>query len=304
MHWFYFAIAAPALWSISNHLDKYLLGKYFKEGGAGALLIFSCMIAVVFAPLILLFRPHVFGIPLSHLLLMVLNGLLYILALIPYMYAMQQDEASIVAPLFQLLAVFGYLVGVIFLNEHLTTQQLFASALIVTGAVLLSLDLVGKPRLKGRVFWLMCLASLVLAVNNGIFKFVAIQADFWTTIFWESVGIVFAGLLLLVCVPQYRRQFIAALRINRASVLGLNGCNEVINLVAKVSMNFATLLAPLAVVLVVNGFQPLFVFGYGVFLTIFFPTLATEDITKRGLAQKLISILIVCVGTYLLYSAH
>ena len=33
MNWFLIALLPPALWSVTNHFDKYLLSKFFKGGG-------------------------------------------------------------------------------------------------------------------------------------------------------------------------------------------------------------------------------------------------------------------------------
>lgn len=298
MSWFLIALVAPALWSLTNHVDKFLLGKYFKEGGEGALLIFSSVFAVVTVPVIGVFAPSVFAIAPMHAVIMVLVGVVYIIALIPYMYAMQEDEASIVAPLFQLFAVFSYVFGLFFLHEQLTAVQFLAGVLIITGAVLLSVDFTDTPKFKWRVFWLMCLSSLLLSINAGVFKLVAIEYDFWTTLFWDYVGLIVIGLLLLTCVRTYRTQFFVVIKSNSASALGMNGMNELINVAAEMCFKYATTLAPLALVVLVNGVQPAFVFVYGILFTRFFPSFAQERMQRKYLVQKIIAIVLVCIGTY------
>jgi len=106
--------------------------------------------------------------------------------------------------------------------------------------------------------------------------------------------------LLLIFVKSYRNQFVDVVRANKVPVLGLNAVNETINIVAKLAMNFATLLAPLALVWIVNGFQPFFVLAYGVILTLFFPHSGTESLAKKHMTQKIFAIVIMFVGTYLL----
>ncbi|MBU4142239.1 hypothetical protein KKE99_05225, partial [Patescibacteria group bacterium] len=87
---------------------------------------------------------------------------------------------------------------------------------------------------------------------------------------------------------------------NKRAVLGWNTTNEVLNIIAKIIMNFATLLAPLALVWVVNGFQPFFVLFFGIIITLFFPRFSKENLLKKHLAQKVIAILIIFIGVYLL----
>lgn len=301
MNWFFIALIPPALWSITNHLDKYLLGKYFKGGGVGALMVFSSLIGILLLPIIAFLHPEVLAFSQVSILIAV-NGFLYILAVLPYFYALQKDEASIAVPLFQLIPVFSYVLAYFVLGETLTNNQLMGGLLIVLGAIGMTLDLSDgkKIKFKKEVFWLMMLSSLIFALNFLFFKFFAIQSDFWFTSFWEYVGFAIFAFLLMVFVKPYRKEFITVMKKNRVAVLTLNGANEVINIIAKVSFNFASLLTPITITWIVNGFQPLFVFSYGVILTLFFPHISKESMLKRHLAQKLIAIAIMFAGTYLL----
>jgi hypothetical protein len=90
------------------------------------------------------------------------------------------------------------------------------------------------------------------------------------------------------------------MRTNKLFVISLNGVNEILNIIAKVSFNFASLLAPITVIWIVNGFQPFFVFAYGVILTLLFPKVVKENIGRKFLVQKILAIVIMFVGTYFL----
>jgi hypothetical protein len=105
---------------------------------------------------------------------------------------------------------------------------------------------------------------------------------------------------MLGFIPLYRKQFFSVMKQNKSQVLGVNGINEVLNIIADVSTRLATLLAPLALVYVVSGFQPLFVLIIGVLLTIFLPHVSQESLLKRHLVQKVISIAIIVIGAFLL----
>ena len=301
MHWFAFALIAPVLWSVTNHLDKYLISKYFRGGGTGALLIFSSLIGLFLLPTIYFIQPTVLNVNPKLACLIVANGWIYVLGLLPYIYALERDEASIVVPLFQTIPVFSYFLAMLVLGETLTGRQILGSGLVIGGAVGLSLDLTSaKLKLKRDVLGLMILASFLVALNGLIFKFAAIEADFWTASFWEYVGFALIATVLLAFVGSYRRQFISVMQANKLPVVGLNAINEVLNITAKLSMNFATLLAPLALAWVGNGFQPFFVLLFGVILTLFFPRLGAESLLKKSLLQKIVAIAIMFLGTMLL----
>lgn len=300
MNWFLIALIPPALWSATNHLDKYLIGKFFKGGGVGALMVFSSLIGLFLLPFIAFFHPEVLVFSAKNILIAA-NGFLYILAILPYFYALDKDEASTCVPLFQFVPVFSYILAYFVLGETLSSNQLLGGLFIVAGAIGISLDLSGKKiKFKKEVFWLMMLSSLIFALNFLFFKYFAVQSSFWFTSFWEYVGFAVFAFLLMVFVKSYREQFITVMKTNRAVVLGLNGANEVINIIAKVSFNFASLLTPITITWIVNGFQPLFVFGYGVILTLLFPKIVKEDISRKSLTQKVLAILVMFVGTYFL----
>lgn len=301
MNWFLIALLAPALWSATNHIDKYLLGKYFKGGGMGSLMIFSSLVGLFVLPFILMFENNVFSIGRWQAFIIVVNGMIWVFGLLPYMYAIAKDEASVVVPLFQMIPIFTYLLGYFFLGEVLTTRQILASMLIITGAVGISLDLNEKlPKIKKDVLALMVLSSFCIALNGFIFKYVALDATFWVTSFWSYVGFVVSAVCLFVFVKSYRTQFLSVIRVNKGPVIGLNILNEVLNVTAMLSITYASLLAPLALVWVVNGFQPLFVFVYGVIITLFLPKVGRESLLKKHLLQKIVAIIVIFVGTYLL----
>src|SRR5262245_35573484 len=141
MHWIPIALLAPACWAVGNHIDKYLLAKQLDRRGAGSLMICSALIGALAMALILMVRPDVLGVGLPHALIALLNGVLYILGLLPYFHALQRDEASIVVPLFQTTAVFSYVLGLLVLGEQVTGWQLGATVLIICGSILIALEL-------------------------------------------------------------------------------------------------------------------------------------------------------------------
>jgi hypothetical protein len=61
------------------------------------------------------------------------------------------------------------------------------------------------------------------------------------------------------------------------------------------------MLAPIALVLLTDSFQSIFVLVIGIFLTVFFPRISVEKIKARHLWPKIIAICITGLGTYLLF---
>ncbi|MFA5776695.1 MAG: EamA family transporter, partial [Patescibacteria group bacterium] len=230
-----------------------------------------------------------------------LNGTFYVAWVLPYLYALKKDEASVVAPLFQLSSVMAFALGFFILGEGINSIQFLGCLLILLGAVGLSLERNLKGfKVKYGVLFLIGISCFFIALSGVIFKFIALEESFWVTSFWESLGIFLSSLVLLM-VKSYRQQFLSVLRRNRGKVVALNVANETIVIVGKITLNYATLLAPIAVVYFVSeGFQPFFVLAYGVLLSIFFPKFVSEGIESRKVIQKLVAICVMFAGTYLI----
>ncbi len=304
MNWFLLAIAGPFLWSLVNHADKYVLSKYIKGGGLGSLIIFSSLSAVIVLPIVYIIAPTVFDISLINKLIMIGAGILVAISILFYLYALDKDETSIVVPLFQVTPVFGYLTGYIFLGEILTKNQLIASLLILLGSLILTLEFQEdkKIKFKKKILYLMLGATFFVALYETLFKFVALEGTFLITVFWQYVGLTLAGVIIFLTVNSYRQQFFHLVKKNPYRIISFNITAEIINILGNLTTNFALLLAPVALVMTIGTFQPLFVLIGSIVLSIFFPHIAKEKISKKHLLQKFTAILIMLVGSYLVYT--
>ncbi|MFA5051175.1 MAG: EamA family transporter [Patescibacteria group bacterium] len=300
MNWLFIAILSPLLWTITCFIEKFLISKYFKSS-IGTLVIYSSLIGLPVAILIAFFNPRVLSLNWTTSIFIILNSSLYIIYLFPYFKALSKADTSVVVPIFQTIPVFSYFLAFFILKETLSGMQIIGSLLIILGAVGISLKFKDKKiHLTKDVLFLQLLASFIVALNYLFFKFFAIKLDFWTVSFWQYLGFIIFGLILLIFVKSYRRDFILSFKKNSGSIIALNAVNEILNIVAMIIFTFATLLAPLALVWVINGFQPLFAFLIGIGLTLFFPHLIKEDLRKKIILQKIFFILLMFFGAYLL----
>lgn len=305
-NWFLFAILAPFLWGLVNHIDRYLLSKSFRGNGVGTILIFSSLFSFVLVIFIGLFlKTPVFDLSFIDGVSLVLIGGLGALGFYCYLAALDIEETSVVVPFLQLGPIFGYILGYLVLGEVLTANQIMASVLILAGVVVLSFDfdIDNNIQFKKKMIILMIGSSFFFALHDTLFKEIAIRDEFWVSTFWQYLGLTFSGIFILIFVPKFRKQFFLMFKLNKPSVFSMNIFSETLYLLANLASNFAMLLAPVALVLVVSSYQPLFVFLIGTFLTIFFPNIVKEKITKRHLVQKIVSVIIIVTGSYLLYSS-
>jgi drug/metabolite transporter (DMT)-like permease len=299
MSWLLFAFSGPVLWAISTHLDKYLVERYFKNTSVAVLLVFTALMGLVLLPFIWIYEPGVAQISFWSALIIIASGLLYMGAIFFYLEALQSEEASTVAPFFQASPLFAYGLGYAVLGERLSAMQLGGGGLIVAGAVLLSIRSGGARTFKTRLVVLMLTCALCVALSSLIFKIFAVSTEFWTTTFWTFVGQAIVGAAILA-VPAHRRQFFDLFKTHTTALITINASNELINLGGGLGARYALMLAPLSIVQAITSTSTLFVFLFGMILSIFFPTLGREDMSARELIKKGFSAVLIVAGVILI----
>lgn len=301
MSWFFIALIGSLFYASTNHIDKYLISKYLKGGEVGSLVIFSSIFSIFALPIIYFIHPEVFSVTIFQSVILVTTGMMAVIALLLYFYALNEDEATNVVPFYQTIPIFAFALGFIILGETVSSIQAIASVIIITGATILSFEFGGgKIRFKSKVVFLMLTASFLYALSSVVFKLVALEEGFWLSTFWSLVGKVILGGFFLSAVPIYQRQFFTVLKDNKVRILALNSTNEILAILADGFVSFATLLAPVALVLLAGAFQPVFVLIIGILLTVFFPRISKESLSRNHVIQKIVAIGLIMIGTYFL----
>lgn len=302
MMWFLVALIGPFLYALTNYIDKVLLDKYFKQSGVGTILIFSSIFSAAALPFILLVDSTAFYIGVKNILPMALVGILNAGVLWCYLVALKHDEASVVIVFYQLVPVIGSILGYFLLGEKLTEIQVIAMAIIIFGTTLVSFEIDSDNhfKLKRKIVLPMLCASTFWAAGGVIFKYVALEENLWSSIFWENLMLSAVGILVFLFVSSYRKNFLSALKSNSKGILSLNALNESIYIAGNIAVAYAYMLAPIGLVLLTESFQPIFVLCIGLILTIFFPRIIVEKIHARHLWPKILAILVTGIGTYLL----
>lgn len=293
-------LLSPALRAISNYIDKYLLSRIFhEEKNLSVLLIFSSIMGIILLPFILIFADNIFAISTLNKLLMIGSGVIYIFSLIPYLYALNKDDASTVAPLFQMVAPISLALWYLLLGESLSTQQLIGFFIIFISSFVLSLDITHKIKFKYEIFLLMFASCALISLKFIAFKWVDIQASFRTTTFWEYIWFWLASIFLF-CIPWYAKSFFRLFKKDKYKIISLNGINELLNLGGIVIMNYVSVITFVWLAQLLNGFQPFFIFIFGIIFTILLPKIVKEKYSKTIIIQKIICFALMLFWLYLL----
>src|SRR3989338_5886220 len=150
MSWFFLALIGPFLYAMTNHIDKVLLEKYFKEGGVGTLILVSSLVSVFALPFIFWADPTVLSVSGTGIFVLAVVGVLDILVLWFYLLALKDEEPSIAIVFYQLVPVFGLILGYFILGEVLTQAQLIAMAIIILGTTIISFEVDVENKFKLR----------------------------------------------------------------------------------------------------------------------------------------------------------
>jgi drug/metabolite transporter (DMT)-like permease len=304
MQWFFIALSAPFLWSLVNISDQYLVEKYAgSERSSGALVLFSSLIGILASVVIAFFVHNVFATPLIDKLLLIATGVLTILWVILYLFALEIEDVSAIVPWFLTVPIFGYVLGYLFLGETLSFTQQIGSVIILAGVTILFFDFSNKgiSSPKWTVALYMVPACFMIAVMGVIFKYVTIADQFWNSSFWEYVGLGLTGILIYIFSPNYRREFKDMIRKGKGKIFSLNVGSEVTTIIGNLLTNFALLLAPVTMVYLVGSFQPAILLILTLFCTKFFPNIVKEDMSMRVLLPKILAIGVIIAGSVVLF---
>ena len=292
-----FAIISPAIYSIVNYFDKFFLEKLKLEPPVMA--IFSGIIALLVSIiLILIFGFHIFSFSVA--LAIIISGILTELYIFPYFQALSLEDASSVIPLAEFVPLFILIGDAFILGETLTVKQYIGAGLIIISGLLLSLERVNTYFIRPRkAFWYMMIAGMFIALATLFFKYGVGEQNFWYILPYEGIGI-FIGSLLFLVNPTHYQLFVKRLKKLKKHVYSLMIINEMLFILARYCSFFALSFVSASMVGILAGIQPLFVLIYGVILSLWFPSILKEVITKKTLTMKIAAIVVIFIGIILI----
>ncbi|MBS1266965.1 MAG: hypothetical protein MAG795_00935 [Candidatus Woesearchaeota archaeon] len=282
------------IFSFVNILDKLLLEKYLKNY---TLVLFKSIIWLVILCLI----PFInFTIPtLNQLILIFAASFFGLIAFVPYTKAFEIEEASRLIPLLPLQSLFVLLLSAILINERLTLIQYTAFVLMLFGGVLLSIKKTKHVLKLSNGFWLMITAVFFWGLNLVIMKHIYNVAHYWSSfiigVFISSV----IGILFLLKKP-IRKDFRKVLKTTSKQAKIMIISNGLLHIIALTFTMYALKQGIASLVSVLSSFQGLFVFILAIILSKFFPKVLKEDISKQVVLNKILAIILLLIGVYML----
>jgi transporter family protein len=296
MEWFVFALIAPILWAVNNVVDKILLTKKFKNPFTYQ--IWTAIFDGLAAILLLIFLPISFSYP--GFLLGIIIGIINVVSLLVYNKAMLVEEASRVVPMSYLDALFVLPMSYIFFGEVLDSHRYFGILLLIAGAMLISY----KSRIKGKYIFspaikMVLIIAVAWAYLAILEKYALGFIDPLSLMIWIFVGFLIGAPCSFI-LPKTRKNFSTIIKKIDRSVFMLTVIGLIFAYIAFSSFLIALSLGSPSLVVGVATIQPLITFFYTTTLSRFAPKYIKEEIDKRTIFFKLISICLIFIGVWLI----
>lgn len=296
MSWLIITILAYFLSAIVSLFDKYLLKEPIPSSK-----IYSFYVGIL-GILILVLVPFVdFSIPTTlQLFLCLLAGAFFIFSLSIFLKAVKLFEVSRVVPTVGALTPL-FVLGLTFLftKQILNFYQFGALFFLLTGTFLISWN---KKKIDFNCLWLSTIAAFLFSLAFFLAKIIYLTQPFWSGFIWMRVGGFLMALFFLLSKEVREELFIkrVSFKLKTASTFLLG---QIFGAGSLILQNWAIALIPfgsLALINALEGTKYVFVVIFTTLLSLKFPEILKEEISKEVLFQKMIAILLIGGGLVLL----
>lgn len=241
------------------------------------------------------------GFPLFYL--MIFDAAIYICALYLMFVGLENFEVSKVMTTVgatQPILILG-LTWIIWGEQIFTRTDIIAFVLLIIGTILISYKK-NNFGVKNGFLKIVLLSSLLFSIDYILQKYIFIKLPFLVGFIWLRILMFFFASMFLLS-EKNRREIFKKRNIENKKLGPIFLFSQVSGGLANFLQSYAIALAPVALLPIVNslrGLQYVFLFLITVFLTVFFPKILKEEISKKIIIQKSISIILIVIGLALL----
>ena len=290
-------------------VDKFVLTHHIKDAFSYQIFLTVTLIPAVLV--LFIFSSSNFHLQTYLYLLFYLTifviGMILGLVFVLYNKALLIEEVSRVTPLFYLSPLLVLIFASLFLGESLSPKRYIGIGLLVFSAISVSMRRVEHKSLSLSIspaLLLILFLDLIMAGKDVLAKFFFSYMDYWSYLFWFILGNI-AGRPLLLLLPGVKRKFIADMKSLSSGICLL--CllcfiNSSIACVGYVLYFNAVSLTYVSLVSAIPSTQPFLVFLVATVLAVFYPESLNERIERKGIIIKLIAVVTILIGAYLIVS--
>lgn len=299
MLWLVVTILAYFFLAVAAFGDKFLL-----TGHISSPKVYSFYVGILSIFVVVLIPFGFFFPSVLQVLLAFLCGAIFLLGLYIYYSLVKEFEISRIAPAVGgLVPVLTFLFVYIFLKGtiNISLREAFSFLLLISGSVLITSEKL--KNIFGKTFIFSLGAAFYFSLYFVLSKIVYTNISFINGFIWIRLGGVLAALFFLFSKEVRAQISFKPQQGGNIKTMGLFIGNQAGGSIGSVLQSWAVALAPLVFVAFINalqGIQYAFLFLFTLLFSVKFPNIFKEEISKKIVIQKTISILIIGVGLLLL----
>ncbi|MBT4349280.1 DMT family transporter [bacterium] len=306
MDWLIIAIAAYLILAVVNLADKFLLEKVVPSAKAYTFLVGVLGLAVI------VIAPWFLSWPGWYLLFGNLAiGALFPVALLLLYHALKIGDVSKIIPLIGgAVPIFTLILAMLFLGERFLSMQWVAIFYLLLGTVMLAYLPTGHNLWSTVKSWFGLTGpknkqAVMIAIGAGFVfaaffvgtKFLYLHQPFLSSFIWIRIGTFLISLTLLIP-KDLRKEIFKGLKNIKGKNSALFFSNQGIAAIGFLLQNYAIFLGSVAIVNALQGVQFAFLLVLGGLISVFFPKLLKENVSKMVIIQKILAIVLISLGLY------
>jgi len=294
--WLVVIILAYFFFSLSNLGDKLVLA------GRAKPISYTFYVGLMNAPTLLLIPFIDIKVPGGLFIWIFADAVAFVLGMYFVYKAVEKFEVTeVMTVVGSVQPVFIFILSWFFLGQQkLVGLQILAFLLLLLGSFLISLE--KNLKLSSGYLKFTLAAGLMFSIDYVFSKVVYLAVPFITGFFWMKL-LIFILVLPLLFFKKNRKDIFGKKNISIKKTGPLFLFAQFSGGAANILQSFAVYIVPVALVPVASslrGVQYVFLFLITLFLTIFFPKILKEGISKEIIIRKIISIILIAGGLALL----
>ena len=288
MLWFLLVILAAFLWALVDLSGKFVMdkevGDAFLAAGTSGIPEFLILtfVALYFSGIIT---------SLSVIIPSLSVGVFYAVALYTYYLGVEEEDIDRFVPTLSLTTIFTLFLAYFFLGESFSLLVYLGIVGIIAGAVLISMKGIHTFQSK-KGFLIGILTALLFSLRDVILKFATMNVSFWSVLFWVGVGGSLTSLFfLLFRFSVVEKSFTGEKHLLEIGFLATFG---------YLTYVIAISLGPVSLVGAMIKVKILMVFLGSTAISRVHPEIIYEKLDKITIIQKLIAIIVIILGVFLI----
>ena len=293
MLWIIFAVLAAFLFAVTNIIDKFLMSKWIDKPIIPMLILGLITVPAV---LFIYFFHSFMQLSFFNLFLALLSGAFFGFSNLLYFKVIKMQDISVVIPLFYFEPLVVMVIAFLFLGEAFTLFTYLGIFLLVSGAVLVSMN----SRIKfysGKFLVLLFVSIVFYSVEAVMVKYLLEFADFWTIFSFGRIGMV---LVLIPFYFIYSSDFKNLFEKQNRKILAVVSLSELLGMAGYFSFTVALSFGFVSLVSALVAVQPFFVLFFVILLNFFWPSVLRENTDMKTIALKFIAIFLMFCGAVLI----